>query len=323
LVGLAVVSLGAAIGIFSGSHIGPAGESPSSATVAPTSSNPEPAPQPFLVKIDTTMSGGAFPVVDGITNLPDGTVLQVGMRPCPQQCDPPGVSPFLSHPYDQATGDPWPDGPRLSTVQNGKFSVGGWARKDKTALFPGRYVFEAWVYIDDRQPANVRAILGGEGEAVTGPLVGDCCLGIGQETEADRFRDAKLALLDPKAAADAKRYVYYGGYVDVPAAKTTEAQSNAPDQPSDSGSGDVIQYDPVKARRAAQLTDDENQMAACVEQYTPDAMGFKSRTKIKAWIRNPCVSNLVADGFMTMEQASALCDQMTDKEIDILLAGSQ
>jgi hypothetical protein len=86
---------------------------------------------------------------------------------------------------------------------------------------------------------------------------------------------------------------------------------------------DTFSYDPAKAQRAAQLTADENEMAACVEQYTPDAMGFKSRIKIKAFIRNACVGHLVGDGFMTMAQASALCDRMIDREIDALLAGSQ
>jgi hypothetical protein len=101
---------------------------------------------PLLVKIDTTVSGGAFPIVNGTTNLPDGTILLLVIMACqvnnvnnPEaNCSDPSTSPWLAHPGDgQNTwqGLPKPKGGTCDfcenpVVKNGRFGGHPWTRQD-------------------------------------------------------------------------------------------------------------------------------------------------------------------------------------------------
>lgn len=151
------------------------------------------------VSISTEVTGGAFPLVAGDTNLPDGTVLNVQ----------------LVRPYPACYGNCPPDVPATSKVEffggrvkvlGGKFSAGPmwkngyvpWPRNDgKPGLHEGTYILEVRLLVDigaiHNQPANVIAALGPHNVNLKGPLVGGCCLDTaaryGQELAQKEFED--------------------------------------------------------------------------------------------------------------------------------------
>ncbi len=63
-----------------------------------------PSITPLEVRIDATVSGGAFPVVKGTTNLPDGTDLLIVVYGCPpaggNDYPATAISPVAAHPSD-------------------------------------------------------------------------------------------------------------------------------------------------------------------------------------------------------------------------------
>jgi len=141
----------------------------------------------FVVAIETSISGGARPVVTGTTNLPDGTHLWIALN-----------KPWLPNGKERlaaglaACGDVC--GPLTATqniladdvaVQNGHFSDGPITDKG-AALSPGTYVLDVYNLMGVRwnlggrghMPPNVFAIIGQNGENLTGLLVNACCIGL-------------------------------------------------------------------------------------------------------------------------------------------------
>lgn len=177
--------------------------------------------QPFVVTIETTVSGGAFPTIDGATNLPDGSVLWVSLWP-----------PF---PACYGTCNPeYPDGDggleiagREVRVKQGRFKAGPgwktyWPRSDgRSGLHSGTYILEVRLiqfWSEDRQPPSVRAIIGTIGKYMRGPLVGGCCFGYGSPGRYGTQTDAQKVLADAKLMPFAQfgPDVYYARYVTVP-----------------------------------------------------------------------------------------------------------
>ena len=116
---------------------------------------PSPVLAPFEVKIDTTVSGGAFPVVHGRTNLPDGAALTLVIDGCTPNngswasCPTSSTSPVVAHPSDGQ--NQWPGAPRTDgeapggwfehlTVKGGQFVSHPWFRGNREGLFEGTYV---------------------------------------------------------------------------------------------------------------------------------------------------------------------------------------
>ena len=181
-------------------------------------------PQPFVVAINTSVSGGASPVIQGTTNLPDGTILWVRLWPpfpaCFGHCEPVTVPTGSGH--DDAVGGG-------VIVKSGEFIAGpawqtDWPLGNGTGqLNPGRYILEVsfWAVEPDpsqqRQPASVKAVLGAHGEYMRGQLVGGCCFGYGSPGRAATQADAQKELGDAHAmSAFYGPGVYYARYVDVP-----------------------------------------------------------------------------------------------------------
>jgi hypothetical protein len=138
----------------------------------------------FRVEIDTTISGGAFPVVHGRTNLPDGTVLTVSIM----ACDPAAGSDYSCPEHSRPPSDPepwdgqgtWPGTARVDsaerdqryervTVKNGEFTSSRWLRMGKQELFKGTYAL--LVLIAGDEPPETDDILKNYGIALDGPLV--------------------------------------------------------------------------------------------------------------------------------------------------------
>jgi hypothetical protein len=69
---------------------------------------------PFVVAIETSVSGGARPTIRGTTNLPDGTHLWVDLR-----------KPYLPNAKERlAVGLPaWAGGSRAETTENAVFVI--------------------------------------------------------------------------------------------------------------------------------------------------------------------------------------------------------
>lgn len=181
-------------------------------------------PQPFVVAINTSVSGGASPVIQGTTNLPDGTILWVRLWPpfpaCFGHCEPVTVPTGSGH--DDAVGGG-------VIVKSGEFIAGpawqtDWPLGNGTGqLNPGRYILEVsfWAVEPDpsqqRQPASVKAVLGAHGEYMRGQLVGGCCFGYGSPGRAATQADAQKESGDAHAmSAFYGPGVYYARYVDVP-----------------------------------------------------------------------------------------------------------
>jgi len=148
------------------------------------------AVQPFVVKIDTSVSGGAFPIVSGRTNLPEGTELMVMVTPCnpdpfrfpaEPHCPPGMTSPYDSHPPDGT--DRWPglvqadDAGHMGdfvTVKDGQFVGHPWFRAGHQGLYEGTYIVEVMDGPDE--PPDVQALFTGDDHddlymALSGPIV--------------------------------------------------------------------------------------------------------------------------------------------------------
>ena len=181
-----------------------------------------PPPKPFIVTIDTHISGNAFPVVQGITNLPNGTVLWVTLLPPYPEC-------FLTVRYclgatPEGDKEPLFSGGRV-TVNAGKFSVGpgwtkAWPRSDGEPGFrSGRYILEVHLFEmagRDHQPPNVRAVIGARGEYMRGPLVGACCFGFGLPGRAGNLADAQQYMNNTRPIEEYfGPNVYYARYVSI------------------------------------------------------------------------------------------------------------
>jgi hypothetical protein len=199
--------------------------------------------QPFVVTIETSVSGSARPIVTGTTNLPDGTHLSiwiakpwqpnakerlaVGLAVCGDDC-----LPLTATNYD--TGDD-------VLVKNGQFSDGPFTDKG-AALRPGTYVLEIMISGASSEPPDVLAIIGSRGEKMTGPLVGACCFGerdqaVIQKTMDEQRRDA------PILGAS----VYYARYVKI---GNQPAASPAPSAASDEMYRPNLRVAPVRADEA-------------------------------------------------------------------------
>jgi hypothetical protein len=155
----------------------PADDNAASAPVAPAASASQALP-PFLVKIDTTVSGGAFPVVNGTTNLPDGTPLMLMIVACSTnrgwaECPPGVTSPAVAHPGMLQPEYGAPGDWEKVAVKGGQFVSQPWSRQDREGLFDGTYVVLGMLDYAADWPPNVRAVLGSPspGTALAGPFV--------------------------------------------------------------------------------------------------------------------------------------------------------
>lgn len=190
------------------------------------------APQPFVVTINTSVSGGAFPVIHGTTNLPDDTKLWVSLIPPYPACFP--------HCGDRVAT---PAGAEIAgygglmIVKNGGFTAGTawqtyWPDPHSPAqLNLGTYILEVqFVTVSGgvesvNQPANVQAIIGTKGEYMRGPLVGACCFGYGLPGRHNTQADAQKSLKSLRSlAALGGPGVYYARYVVVPPPTSTTAR---------------------------------------------------------------------------------------------------
>ena len=168
-------------------------------------------PQPLVVAIETSVSGGARPTVTGTTNLPDGMLLTItlkkpwlpngaervaaGLPACGDDCAP-----------LNAKGRGFDD----LIVTNGRFNYGPFTDMG-AALIAGAYVLEITSPAPRLQPPEVRAVIGERGENMTGPLVGRCCFAdpLGpadaqKQMETQRRLDALLGAS-----------IYYARYVTI------------------------------------------------------------------------------------------------------------
>jgi hypothetical protein len=172
-------------------------------------------PPPFDVEISASIDGGATPMVHGETNLPDGTMLLVQLRPAYpycfdryRYCAP--LSPENSG-HEGIAGAP-------IAVQHGQFFAGPrWVDyfADTPAaanLKPGRYVLEVQLFastITRDQPPSVRAILGDNGEAIRGDLLNAVQLDVPAVSPEEMARQAKIDSENPEFAAVINRVLRY------------------------------------------------------------------------------------------------------------------
>jgi hypothetical protein len=171
--------------------------------------------QPFAVAIETSVSGGARPIVTGTTNLPDGTELYIWLKklwlPNAKERMNVGLSACGDDCFPFQTTSKLPDGVGLGVVvKNGHFSDGPFTDKG-AALRPGTYVLEVSVYFATLQPAYVRAIIGQLGENMTGPLVGGCCFGAHMSQVEIQNQMDKMRSDAPTLGAS----IYYAQYVTI------------------------------------------------------------------------------------------------------------
>ena len=182
-------------------------------------------PQPFVVSITTSVSGGASPLVRGTTNLPDGTRLLVGLKPpypaCLPHCGDRVAAPAGS--YRGVVGG-------YITVKNGEFIAGPpweteWPKLRSPALLNlGTYILEVQIIAvsgsmneDWNQSPDVQAILGPNGEYMLGPLVGACCFGYGRPGSPFTQADAQKSMERLRSNSPLMGIgVYYARYVVVP-----------------------------------------------------------------------------------------------------------
>jgi hypothetical protein len=140
--------------------------------------------KPFVVTMETSVSGGVYPTITGTTNLPDGTQLSV------QLWKPrlPDIRERMAALLPTCEGYCMLIADRDDVVvRNGHFKIGPF----KDAPFrlglgadwdagrpakPGEYTLEiSNVLGSPPQPPEVAAILGRLGENATGPFIGGCC----------------------------------------------------------------------------------------------------------------------------------------------------
>jgi hypothetical protein len=184
----------------------------STAASSSVASSPAAVSLPFVVAIETSVSGGARPLITGMTNLPDGTQLYIWLK-----------KPWLPNAKERlavglaACGDDCfplqtkvPGGGLGVVVTNGQFSDGPFTDKG-AVLRPGTYVLEVSFDFATLQSSSVRAIIGQLGENMTGPLVGGCCFGSHMDqTEIQETMDKQR-----RAAPILGASVYYARYVTI------------------------------------------------------------------------------------------------------------
>jgi hypothetical protein len=179
------------------------------------------AGQPFVVTMDTSISGGAAPLIKGKTNLPDGTILWVRLvPPFPARFPHCGQSVAT---LPSGSGHPDAYNGWAVTVEHGDFLAGpawksDWPSASGPALFgSGRYILEIDFWSADAEPANAQAVIGHHGEYMKGPLVGACCFGYGQPGRHATQADAQKEMDNTRAlTAISGPGVYYARYVLVP-----------------------------------------------------------------------------------------------------------
>jgi uncharacterized protein len=212
-------------------------QTPSLSAAEKTAPNVLPQPKqqttgaPFVVAIDTSVSGGARLIVTGATNLPDGTHLwiwirkpwlanakerlAVGLAACGDNCLP------LTARNSPSLGDE-------VVVKNGQFSDGPFTDK-RGALSPGTYVLEITITgAAFNEPPDVLAIIGSRGENMTGPLVGGCCFASHMDQAEVQKEMDNIRKMAPEAGAS----IYYGRYVEI---GYQTAAPQAPAAPASSG----------------------------------------------------------------------------------------
>ena len=185
------------------------------APVPPAPMRPVTVSQPFVVAVETSVSGGARPTVTGTTNLPDGTQLYIWLKkpwlPNGKERLAVGLSACGDDCFPVQTNSKLPDGVGLGVVvKNGHFSDGPFT-DNGAALRPGEYVLEVSSYFAATQPADVRAIIGPLGENMTGPLVGGCCFGSNMSQAEIQKELDKLRSATPTVGAS----FYYARYVTI------------------------------------------------------------------------------------------------------------
>jgi hypothetical protein len=190
---------------------------------AQTAQLPAAVPRPFVVAIETSISGGSRPTVHGTTNLPDGTELYAQL-----------IKPWLPDGKERlaagftACGDDdcsplqtrskLPDGVGLGVVVKSGHFIDGPFTNNGMPLRPGEYVLEVSVYPAALQSAQVRAIVGQLGEEMTGSLVGACCFGSERErtqTHRDRAQVQKVLSDLRNSAPTMGASAYYARYVTI------------------------------------------------------------------------------------------------------------
>jgi hypothetical protein len=186
--------------------------------------------QPFVVTIETSISGDARPTVTGTTNLPDGTELWLwllkpwlpdgkqrlaaGLPACGDgDCFPLQTNATL--PNGQSRG---------VVVKNGQFEDGPFTNNNGAALRPGKYVLEVSAYFASLQPPGVRAVIGLLGENMTGPLVNGCCFSSHQDHAEIQKQIGKIR----EAAPTIGNLVYYARYVEIGQPRQPNAQTSSP-----------------------------------------------------------------------------------------------
>jgi|SRR6185312_2833281 len=126
------------------------------------------AQQPLNVWIKLPSVISTNGIVSGTTNLPDGTILAIGIMGA-------AGSAFNSDPACDALGGP------AVAVSHGKFGPVGLGGT-YGCLTPGMYSFEVVMRAPFMQPPNVIAVIGKNGENLVGPLVKRG--GIGNDVQA-------------------------------------------------------------------------------------------------------------------------------------------
>lgn len=127
------------------------------------------AQQPLNVWINMPTTISSNGIVSGTTNLPDGTILAIGIMGMPG-------SSFNSDPACDALGGP------TVAVSHGKFGPVGLGGT-YGCLTPGAYFFEVIMWAPLMQPASVIAIIGKDGSNLTGPLVSGTGIGRGVQAK--------------------------------------------------------------------------------------------------------------------------------------------
>lgn len=122
----------------------------------------------IAVKLNVVPGGGA--VVTGVTNLPSGAVLIVGLA------DTNYVARRIPNYYAQSK----------VSVRRGRFRSERFT-DDGGPLNRGRYLVDVSMSAARFQPARVQAIIGRQGQALSGPLVQRSSLGLGKSVSFEQW----------------------------------------------------------------------------------------------------------------------------------------
>ncbi|WP_338821626.1 lysozyme inhibitor LprI family protein [Bradyrhizobium septentrionale] len=238
----------------------------------PAQSQQDGKAHPLLnVRINVSLTDEPRPWVRGITNLPDGTNLQVWVRKAWR----PDASRRLAAGLAACGDDCWPlMSPEDSTqtvasvnakVVNGSFAAGPFVEDQSKNSPPpsGRYILEVSGW-SARQPADVLEIIGHRGENLTGPLIEGCCLGPPQSilVGAREFRRRWLSIDDGVL-------IYYGRYVEIGSRDHRDESARQGDNRS--GSGLIPPWRP--GIESSCCTDEDRQNAIAAARAQSNASG--------------------------------------------------